>query len=63
MSNTPHPPTSRLVSVKRAAQMLGSTPSDVAELCEAGHLPSGRIGDRIVIPTAAVTAYANEVAA
>ena len=47
-----------LVSVKRAAQMLGTEPATVAELCELGDLPSGRMGERIVIPAAAVNAYA-----
>lgn len=62
MSNSTHfsnleRPTS-LVSVKTASQMLGSDPWTVAQLVEADALPSGRIGERIVIPEAAVLDYA-----
>ncbi|CAN5573481.1 hypothetical protein BH24ACT11_BH24ACT11_18630 [soil metagenome] len=41
--------------------MLGVAPGAVLQLCKSGELPSGHIGGQIVIPPAAVRAYARKI--
>ncbi len=50
-----------LVTVTKAALILGSTPSRVMELCHTGQLPSGELGGTMVIPTSSVHQYAKRL--
>ena len=47
-----------LVTVTKAARILGSTPSRVMHLCHTGQLPSGELSGTMVIPTSSVHQYA-----
>jgi hypothetical protein len=50
-----------LVTVTKAALILGSTPSHVMQLCHTGQLPSGELGGTMVIPTSSVHQYAKRL--
>ena len=50
-----------LVTVTKAALILGSTPSRVMQLCHTGQLRSGELGGAMVIPTSSVQEYAQKL--
>jgi len=60
-SRTPGAEPPLLISCVTAGHMLGVAPGAVWRLCKSGELPSGHIGGQIVIPPAAVRAYARKV--
>jgi hypothetical protein len=50
-----------LVTVPKAALILGSTTSHVMHLCHTAQLPSGELGGTMVIPTSSVHQYAKRL--
>jgi excisionase family DNA binding protein len=60
---TTHTTEALLVTVKRAAQLLGISSWDAYKLCDSGELKSGLVGKRRLISTESLRKFAESVAA